>query len=233
MAGTTENYGLANGVVADDLIEPQHHNRMADTLDRVLGSFLKRMMADGAYSGWGLTMAGTVTPGEGLVGGCWCETAAPAAVESLTAGATNYVFGGVADDSAPAGGVRFSGALSQTKPPGAVLLGSMTVNAGGQVTAVDEDVAGVDRNCLRLEVGRATGNGVAEAVPGGHQVRVEVGHEVVFLVPGALEVTVSSGGFDWEVRDAHEAGGFAIVATNTGGPPANFVYAWERRGLIA
>ena len=233
MAGTTENYGLANGVVADDLIEPQHHNRVADTLDRVLGSFLKRMMADGACSGWGLMTEGEVTPGEGLVGGCWCETAAPTAVENLTAGATNYVFGGVVEGSAPDGGVRFFGALSQTKLPGTILLGSMAVDAGGEVTAVDEDVAGVDRNCLRLEIGGAMGSGVAEAVPDGQQVRIEVEHEVVFLVPGALAVTVSSEGFDWEVRDAHGAGGFAIVATNTGETPADFVYAWERRGFIA
>ena len=65
MAGSTANYGLATGVVTDDLIEPEHHNRVADTLDRVLGWFLKRMMADGAYSGWTLTTAGTVEPGSG------------------------------------------------------------------------------------------------------------------------------------------------------------------------
>jgi hypothetical protein len=68
MAGVSANYGLATGVLADDLIEPQHHNRVADTVDRVLGLFLKRMMAAGVYEGWSLTLDGEVTAGEGLVG---------------------------------------------------------------------------------------------------------------------------------------------------------------------
>ena len=44
----TNIYGLPTGVVADDFIEPSHHNRIADPLDRLLGNFLQKLMADGA-----------------------------------------------------------------------------------------------------------------------------------------------------------------------------------------
>lgn len=228
----TENYGLAAGVVTDDLIEPEHHNRLAEALDRVLGSFLRQMMADGAWSGWELATDGTVGAGEGLVGACWCKTAAALAVTGLTANAVNYVFGGTTEDSATAGSVRFYAELSATKAPGSVLLGAMTVDSDGKVAAVDDGVDGVDRNCLRLEIGTARGNGTVASVPVGESCTVNVSHGVSFAVPGAIAVDVPGEGFTTEVRNAHEAAGFVIVGTNTGTQAADFVYAWERRGLI-
>ena len=45
MATTTPNYQLATGVVTDDFVQPDHQNRVADTVDRALGRFLRRMTA--------------------------------------------------------------------------------------------------------------------------------------------------------------------------------------------
>lgn len=232
MASVTENYGLTTGVVTDDLIEPEHHNRVAETVDRVLGSFLRRMMAAGAWSGWELTTEGKVTAGEGLVGACWCKTTAAQAVTGLSTNAVNYVFGGVTEESAPTGQVRFYAELSATKAPGSILLGTMTVDSEGVVTAVDSEAGAVDRNCLRLEIGRATGKGVLTDVGGGESCTVAVSHPERFLVPGAIAVEAEGGGFAVEVRETHRAEGFIIVAKNTGTEARDFVYAWERRGLV-
>ena len=232
MAAATENYGLATGVANDDLIEPGHHNRVADTLDRVLGGFLKRMMADGAYQGWELGTDGMIAAGEGLVNGCWCRTSVAQAVTGLTSNATNYVFAGSDTDSAPAGTVRFFAELSATKPAGAVLLATAVVDAEGQISEVGNAPAGADRNCRRLEIGEAAGEGVVEAVPAGEEAVVTVSHDLSFVVPGAIEVEVDGESFSWDVQGAAGASGFRIVAKNEGTAAADLEYAWRRWGLV-
>lgn len=231
MAGVSENYGLAVDVATDNFIEPDHHNRMAATVDRVLGNLSKKMVAQGAHSGWGLTLTGTVTAGEGLVGGCWCKTAAEQGIGELTAGASNYVFGRAAAEAAADGGIQFFAQISATKPAGAVLLGTVEVNAQGLITAVDEDPAGVDRNCLRLEIGRVSGNGMVTGVPAGGEFTAQVSHGEVFLVPGAIQIGGSEG-FTWELAETYRGDGFLVKGTNGGASEADFVYSWVRRGLI-
>jgi hypothetical protein len=230
MAGVSENYGLAVGVATDDFIEPEHHNRVAATLDRVLGGFLKKMMAQGAYSGWGLTLAGLVTAGEGLVGGCWCQSIAEQAIAGLTAGATNYVFGRAAAEGPTTGAVGFFGQVSATKPAGAVLLGTVEVDGTGTVTAVHEDVASVERNCLRLEIGRLTGSGLVTDVAAGAEVTAQVSHGAM-LVPGAIEFSGSEG-FSFVLEETYRGDGFAVTARNDGATAADFSYSWVRRGLV-
>ncbi len=233
MAGVSANYGLATGVLADDLIEPQHHNRVADTVDRVLGWFLKRMMAAGVYEGWSLALDGTVTAGEGLVGACWCATTGAQSVADLTPGAVNYVFAGTDSDSAPKGTVRFFAALSPTRPAGSLLLGTMTLDGSGAVTAVDDWAGGVDRDCRRLHIGRASGSGLSEAVPPGGSVTVPISHDTVFVVPGAIEVEVAAPDFVVEVWETYRADGFVVVATNQAQTAQDFEYSWTRSGFVA
>lgn len=233
MASVTENYGLTTGVVVDDLIEPQHHNRLADTLDRVMGWFLKRVMVGGVYEGWSLALDGTVTAGEGLVDACWCTTTGAQSVVDLTPGAVNYVFAGTDSDSAPQGTVRFFAALSPTKPAGALLLGTMTVDGNGVVTAVDDTADGVDRDCRRLHIGRAAGSGLSAGVPPGGTVTVAISHDTVFVVPGAVQVEVVAADFAVEVRETYRADGFVVVATNQAQIAQDFEYSWERTGFVA
>jgi hypothetical protein len=230
MAGVSENYGLAVGVATDDFIEPEHHNRVAATLDRVVGNVWKKMMAQGAYSGWGLTLAGTVTAGEGHVGGCWCQSVAEQAIAGLTAGSTNYVFGRATAEGPTAGTVDFFAHVSATKPAGAILLGTVEVDGAGVVTAANGDVAGVDRNCVRLEIGKLSGSGLVTDVAPGAEVTAQVGHGEM-LVPGAIEFS-GSAGFGWELKETYRGDGFAVTTRNDGAVVANFSYSWVRRGLV-
>ena len=232
MAGTTENYGLARGVATDDFIEPDHHNRLAETLDRALGWFLKKMMADGAYDGWELTETGGVSPGEGLVSGCWCQTGEAQAIETLTSNAVNYVFGGIQTGSAPEGSIRFFAELSPTKPPGAILLGSVELDAEGAVIGLDNEVPGADRNCRRLEIESTSGSGVVERVPPGSEFAFEVQHDSRFVVPGSISLTVSSASFVWHVEEAYRPDGFVVVSRNAGSYEEDFEYSWSRHGFV-
>jgi len=232
MAGTTENYGLAVGVVTDDIVEPDHHNRVAATLDRVLGGVIKSLIADGAHSGWLLDLDGEVTAGDGLVAGCWCNTTEASGVTGLTRSATNYVFGRTNSGSAPDGAVDFVAQLTAEKPAGAVYLGTAEVDGSGAVTAVDNEAAGVDRNCLKLEIGQAAGNGTLADVPADGEFTVDVTHGLNLLVPGAIAFNSSSEDFTWELQETWRGDGFVVSGKNNGTAEADFVYEWVRRGLV-
>lgn len=231
MAGVTENYGLAVGVATDDFIDPDHHNRLAATVDRVLGNMVKKMMAQGAYGGWGLTLTGKVTAGEGLVGGCWCCTTAEQEIAQLTAGVTNYVFARSGAQSPVEGTVQFFAQISASKLAGTVLLGTVEVDAQGQVAAAHEDAAGVDRNCLRLEIGRVSGSGLVTGVAAGAEFSTQVSHGDQFLAPGAIDFS-GSAGFSWELAETYRGDGFVVKGRNDGASEADFGYSWARRGLI-
>jgi hypothetical protein len=234
MATTTAIYGLPTGVVADDFVEPSHQNKVADTLDRVLGNFLKSIMADGAAAGWNITEAAQVGAGEGLIAGCWCKTIAAQDISELTNNATNYVFGQATSDSPAEGTVTFVAQLSPTGSTGAIFLGTITLDASGEVTEFDNEAVGVDRNLMRLEIGSAGGEGCVEAVPAGDSLTIAVDHAETadFVVPGAINLQVAGEYFDYEVRQAYSATGFQIAATNTDDSPQDFSYTWTRHGLI-
>jgi len=179
MAGTTEHYGLAVGVATDEVIEPEHHNRPAATLDRVVGNVVKKLLADGAHSGWELTLEAQVAAGEGLVDGCWCQTSAEQDVTGLVSDSVNFVFARTDSNSAPDGTVAFAAQLYPDKPAGAAYLGRMTLDEAGEVTGVDNTAPGVDRNCVKLEIGAAAGSGVVEGFYGlaeGEMAPIEVAH---------------------------------------------------------
>lgn len=242
MAEMTEHYGLTIGVVTDEVIDPEHHNRTAATLDRVLGSVLAKLLAAGVFDGWLLNTDGEVTVGEGLVAGCWCRTVADTAVSDLTNGATNHVFARTDGTSAPDGTVDFVAQLSPTKPEGAVYLGTMTVDAQGEVTAVDSEVAGVDRDCRKLGVGEVSGSGVLEdyySLAEGEMAPIEVEHDsegefywaepprmaeapgVIFL----LDTSYTNGSRFrvWALRNDDAGGGWS-------GGAGDLEYGWTRRG---
>ncbi len=232
MAERTEHYGLPVGVVADDIIEAEHHNRLAATLDRVVGNVLCKLWADGAYQGWELTEEKTVSAGEGLVGGCWCRTAGAQSISGLTPHALNYVFARKNNDSAPMGAVDFAAQLYPDKPVGAVYLGWMILDENGNVLEIDNQASGVDRNCLRLEIGEAKGSGLVLAVPPGEDFVVEITHSLRLIVPGALEFSCENEDFSWELIETYRPDGFKVRGKNNGTQEADFVYAWRRRGFV-
>jgi len=230
-------------VVTDDIIEPDHHNRLAATLDRVLGGVIRNLLVNGVHEGWLLTTDGEVTAGAGLVAGCWCETDEDSEVSGLTDSATSYVFARTNGGSAPDGVVDFVAQLTAEAPEGAVYLGTAEVDADGVVTAVDNEAAGVDRDCISLEVAVISGNGTLEGFYGlseGELALIEVDHtaqgEFVWAEPPRIEdapgvaflldvgYTNGSRFRVWAMRTDDVGGGW------TGQAGADLEYAWTRRG---
>jgi len=234
MAGTTPNYGLATDVQTDDLVEPWHHNRVADTLDRALGEMVRQLLGDGVHAGWMIEETKRVTSGTGLIGGCWCGTGVAAEIAGLTNGTVNYVYAVSGEGSAPDGTVAFVAQLAPPGPGGSVLLGTIELAADGSVVAVDNGCEGAQRERHGLMFGRVSGSGIEEDVAADETVEIVVDHGAAggFRVPGELRVTSDSPGFAWVVTEHHRGDGFVIAATNGGTESADFEYEWEREGLL-
>ncbi|MFO7945206.1 MAG: hypothetical protein R6V19_00100 [Armatimonadota bacterium] len=233
MSDTTAHYGLPTGMVADDFIEPNHHNMLADTLDRILGSFLKQIMADGALSGWELTGDAQVDAGEGIIAGCYCRTVQAADISGLTDDAVNYIYAATTGTSPQDGSVTFTAQTVQSAPPGAIYLGTITLDDTGQVTDYDSEAEGVDRNLRLLEIAHVGDSGIVEDVADGDTATVTIDHssDVLFIVPGAIDLQVTGNDFDWAVKEAYREDGFILEATNTSGAAADFEYSWTRYGF--
>lgn len=234
MASTTPNYGFATDVVADDLVEPTHHNRLADVVDRALGEFLTHIIPAGAHEGWAITASKEMTAGQGLLGACWCRTSGAQAINDLTDGALNYVYGVPEEDSAPDGAVRFVAQIAPPGPGGAILLGTIELDADGNVLSIDNQAPGVQRSCHRIAIERLEGTGIIEAIPGGATVFACVSHVEMgeFRAPGDLQVSSEAASFEWEVTHHHRGDEFRIQVTNNGSYVADFTYTWSREGIV-
>ncbi len=234
MPNLTPNYKLTTNVVTDDFVQPEHNNRVADTLDRVLGSFLRQIISAGVYQGWEITGAKQVSPGEGLVSACWCKTAAAQDIEDLTNGTVNYVFAEANDTSAPDGTVRTYAQLSPSGPSGSVFLGTVELDGDGEVVAIDNQAEGVDRDCHPLQWGAFGGSGTVEAVPPGGEVSFYVEHseQGSFRIPGAISFQVEGEQFSWGIDQAHDAERFRVTAVNEGSYTEDLEYSWQREGLV-
>jgi len=234
MASSTENYGFTTGVTSDDLVEAGHHNRVADTVDRALGEFLRGVINRGACQGWEIGEDKTVGPGEGLVGACWCRTGSAQAIAGLTSGAVNYVYVALDETSAPDGTVQFVGQLAPPGPGGAAFLGTLELDGQGAVLSVDNHAEGVERQCHALRFGKLAGSGTVVGVPGGGSQAVMVDHAAAgeFRTLGDLRVEAGGEGFEVRVLEHHRGDRFELEVTNPGEEPADVVYSWSREGLL-
>lgn len=234
MASTTPVYSLVTGVVSGDLIEPDHHNRVADSLDCILGGILSGLLSSGAASGWEITNDKTVGPGCGLVDACWCSTNEAQAVSGLSHGAVSHVFACATDGSAPRGEVSFVGQTSLPGPGRSIYLGTITLDAEGAVAGVSNDAAGAQRQCHPFRWRAVAGAGVAQGVVPGDSVRVTIDHteDADFRLPGALSVVTASGGFTATVWEHHRGGAFVLCITNDGGETGDCAYQWTREGIL-
>ncbi len=233
MPTQTENYGLAAGVVTDDFIQPGHQNRVAETLDRVVGNIVKQILAAGVYSGWLITSDKTVASGGGIVGGCWCATATAQDITGLQSGVINYVFAQSNDQSPPQGTVDFVAQLTPGGPAGSVCLGSIELNAQGEVVAVDNE-GGANRGCFPLKTDTFAGSGIIEAVPGGTEVSFIVNHSEAgsFAIPGAIIFEADSEAFSVTLYQTYQPDRFQVVAVNETSYSHDLCYTWQRRGII-
>ena len=234
MPNLTPNYSLVTDVVTDDFVQPEHNNRMAETLDRVLGSFLRQIISAGVCQGWEITEAKQVSPGEGLVSACWCKTATAQDIGELTNGAVNYVFAESNDTSAPDGNVCVYAQLSPSGPSGGIFLGTIELDGSGEVVAIDNQAEDVDRECHPLRWGACSGSGTVEAVPPGGEVSFWVDHseQGSFRVAGAISFQAEQGQFSWSIDQAHDAERFRVTAVNEGSYGEDLEYSWQREGLV-
>jgi len=232
MATQTEHYGLAAGVVSDDFVQPDHQNRVAETLDRVVGNVVKQLISSGVYSGWLIQEDKTVGAGQGLVQGCWCGTSSDQAITGLQDDAVNYVFAVANDQSPNQGAVDFSAQLTAEGPSGAVYLGTIELDSGGEVVEID-NTTGADRGCFPLLTETVNGSGEIAEVLGGGQVSFEIDHgeAVSFLIPGAIEFEVTGDDFEIELSKTYQKAQFEVVATNASSYPRDLVYTWQRWGI--
>lgn len=234
MSSVTPRYGLAADLGTDDFIEPSHHNRLAETVDRVLGSLVEKVLGRGVFAGWELTSGKQVTAGEGLVGNCWCASSVNSAISGLTVGAVNYVYAVPTADSAPEGTVVFAAQLAPPGPGGSVYLGTMTLDAAGTVTAVDNWASGVERNCCRLQMAKVAGSGAVTAVPAGSSQSTVVTHaeKAQFIIAGHLVAATSTPDFEVRVTESSRGDQFTLEITNGGTAAADCSYTWQREGLL-
>ena len=232
MATQTQHYGLAADVVTDDFVQPDHQNRVAETLDRVVGNVVKQLLTAGVYDGWLIQNDKTVASGEGLIAGCWCSTASAQGIVGLQNDTVNYVFAVANSQSPPAGTVDFSAQQTSTGPTGSLYLGSIELDADGQALAIDNS-ANTDRYCFPLKTKTVSGSGQVEVVPGGAEVSFTVDHQQLtsFLIPGAIEFEAEGDDFDISLHRTYHKSQFEVVATNQSSYPRDLNYSWQRWGI--
>jgi len=230
MAGVTDNYGFATDVAVDDFVQPSHNNRLADTVDRALGSLLRRLMTAGVHEGWSILGDKTVGSGQGLVGVCWCQTTSAQAIGDLTADAVNHVFVQATADGGPDGTVSVFAQLSANGPADSVYLGTIELDGGGEVVAIDNQAEGVQRQCYPLAWVSLAGSGSIEAVAPSAEETAYVEHDAL-RVPGAIELTSESPDFTWSIEESWRGDKFLLRVTNNGGSAADFEYEWAREGV--
>lgn len=230
MAGVTDNYGFATGVAVDDFVQPEHNNRIADTVDRVLGAVLTKIVRAGVFEGWSILVDGSVGAGQGLVAACWCETSQAQAIVGLTNDAVNHVFLEAGSNGPTDGGVNVFAQLSSSGPTDAIYLGTISLDATGAVTAVNNLAPGVDRQCFPLAWTTLSGSGTISAVPAGGQASVYVAHQAL-RVPGAIELESISPDFTWEITETWREDQFLLTVVNGGASDADFDYTWAREGI--
>ena len=223
---TSDNYGFVVGMTTDDFVAPEHVDRPARTVDRVLGALARRVLSNGVYEGWELQGDKTVSAGAGLLAGAWGETGSAQAISGLTHGATNYVFALPTEETAPEGTVAFAGQLQPLAPPGGLALGSLTLDAEGEVTEIDNHG---ERGCFALLSTTLSGSGTVASVGGGEQAVVEISHASL-AVPGAI-VFAAGQEFSFTLEETWRADGFRAVVTNEDTEAHDLTYEWERRGI--
>lgn len=232
MPGLTENYLLVTDVVVDDFVQPSHNNRLADTVDRVLGSVLRRLLTAGVFEGWSILGDKTVGTGQGLVGACWCQTTAAQEISGLTANAVNHVFIAATADGGPQGTVSAFAQLSSTGPSDSIYLGTIELDAAGEVLGIDNAADGVQRQCYPLAWRDLAGSGTIEDVAPSAQETVYVTHEAL-RVPGAIVLASDTPDFTWEIGESWRGDKFLLAVTNGGASTADFEFIWARTGIGA
>lgn len=153
--------------------------RMTKTLRRVVGELMQKVMYSGSLttSDWRIADDKTIGAGEGIVDECYCETTSTTDISSLlTSNATNYIYLITDADSATDGTIVAQASLLASAPSYACCLGSITLDASGNVTAVDNDDEDFPRDYALPLRWRRVQFEVVETIPQGTYADVEIDH---------------------------------------------------------
>lgn len=231
----TPNYNLELQTSQYDVPETWFQ-RTSKIMDRVLYEWVTKVGVGGVINGWSLTNSKTITAGSGVVGGCLCTTSTATDVASLlTSGATNYLYATTNATSPEDGTVTFGAVTSVGSiPASAVRLGSITLNSGGDVTAVDDNPAACLRDLvppIRRRRTPWTTHGVTCGV--GETVEVAIDHSamVEFAMPGEVEVDAPEDVRVTLLASGRTAGGFVLLITNNSSSE-NPSINWRVEGLV-
>ena len=229
----TTNYGLPNGHITDDFVQPGHVNDTADAFDRIAYHLAASLLANSVISGWTINSDKTVAAGAGFVGGCYCVTGAAQAITGLTNGTLNYVFAQTDGASPEDGTVVFHASISASKTAGHILLGTITLDGGGAATATCDTPNDNDRGYFALKPRTFSGSGSISNLPGGSYVDVEIDHAAQgsFHGPGALAIVLDLDDIAYEVTSHEKAAEFTVRFTNDSSYIRSPAYTWERKGI--
>lgn len=231
----TTNYGLADGKTTDDFLAASEWNQVPDTLDRILGALVRYFTMESVRTGWSIAAAKTVGAGAGWCGMAYCVTTEAQAITGLTNGALNYVFARADGTSPESGTVTFIASTSSTKTTGDLLLGTITLDGGGTVTAQSDSVDGDDRGFFGLKPREFTGSGSVASLAGSASVDVDIDHssQGTMYVPGAIAVTITEENVTYACSKWYDDNGFTITFANGNAYAVSVTYSWTRKGLAA
>lgn len=181
-----DHYELLTNVLYTGDVDEDDWNRVTQMIRRAVGETMQKIIYAGCLttSDWRLAMDKTIGPGEGTIDECYCQTAGTTDISAiLVNGATNYIWLITNSDSTTDGDIVPQSSLIPIAPDYGCQLGSITLNALGVATAVDNDNEEFLREySLPLHWQRVQFDEVV-TVPFGEWVDVEIDHSmyVVFV----------------------------------------------------
>ena len=137
-----DHFGLLTDTDYTGDVTGANWNRVTKTIRRVVGEMVQKIIYAGCLttSDWRIATGKTIGAGEGIVDDTYCETTTTTDISALLVdGATNYVYLLDNSDSPTDGDIVAAASILASAPDYACRLGSITLNALGAVTAVDND----------------------------------------------------------------------------------------------
>ena len=251
----TPYWQFLTGLVDFDSFSNADWNRLTSAVDAQVPPFIEKMFGNGVYYGGILNTNKTVGTTRAFIYGTHVYMPLTNnAISGLTAGITNYVWLTMiqdpAHDDSPEDNVGQFTATAGGRPDNAksIFLGTMTLNLGAVVTAIDQTAAypadtlqaGCE-HCFPLMMRRARGTLQITLSPGqtlssyrvynygSHSTAIEKWY---FRVPGAVIFGDFPDGWEPYVFENWAPHWFGLVLTNGSGYLTTATISWERWGLI-
>lgn len=232
--------GLETAYVHNDHVEADEYNRLTGIASYQIQQGFSDLHGFGCFpclGSWIILLTGQVGPGTGYFPVGWYgETLINSDILATTDGALNYVYVLQVDATAPAKAVSFTANTTGVQPADSIRLGTMTLDAAGNVTAIDQS----SKQCIlpwadsfEAMILSVSGSGTAPDVAAGATRIITVDHTAaqLFRVCGAIDFEVGAP-FTTAIYQDYARGFFIVRLTNTHGyNPADANYSWTRYGI--